>query len=208
MKNSMVSTDPQWDALKINESLCEKYRSMMFCNLDWPCVYNGMKEVCDDRGIWNCTSKTCSCFEGFINTANRARPEDRFLSCDIGIEPLFNDTLPMLPNDFIAVHEKSFIEKKIETEEYQLPTTIMMRVWTVGYLVEEFNEAVNDTQNAMVPEKKRQLRIQTKCTVVLVRISRKLSNSLSYSMSPMLHISTGNILNILIHEPKKRTVRC
>lgn len=133
--------DPRWEALKIKDDLCDKYKTMTLCNLYWPCVINGMKRVCNDRGIYNCTSKSCQCFDGFINTPND-------ITCDIDINALFNDTLPQIPNDFII--DGSYDNKIIKPNKYKLPSPIELRYFSQAYLIKEFNKAINETNTLII----------------------------------------------------------
>eukprot|EP01084_Bolivina_argentea_P208996 356109_1 len=127
---------------------------MRLCNIYWPCVAYGIKSACNDRGTYNCTSQSCDCFDGFTNIPIRSRPEDTFISCDIGIRGLFNDTLPAIPNDFIL--DGSFKEPSIKINQYNLPNPVQLRFWSEAYLLDEFNQAINDTNATFVDSKKRQ----------------------------------------------------
>eukprot|EP01084_Bolivina_argentea_P189983 326610_1 len=145
--------DPRWNSLKIKTDLCDKYNTMKLCNLYWPCVANAIKYTCDYRGMYNCTTKSCDCFDGFTNIAIRSRPEDTFISCDIGIRALFNHSLQIIPNDFII--DGNFNQKIIKPNQYKLPISIQLRFWSEAYLLDEFNHAINDENATFVSSKQR-----------------------------------------------------
>ncbi len=144
MMQKKNNLDPRWNTMKL-------------CNLYWPCVANAIKYTCDYRGIYNCTTKYCDCFDGFTNIAVRSRPEDTFISCYIGIGALFNHSLQIIPNDFII--DGNFNQKIIKPNQYKLPTSIQLRFWSAAYLLDEFNQAINDENATFVSSKQRKLEL-------------------------------------------------
>ena len=80
----------------------------------------------------------------------------------MAIKALYNESLnetkfniPELPLDFVV--DGGFQQKTIKIDEYKLPKPITMRVWTEGYLIDEFIEAIHDTEGEFVPKEKREL---------------------------------------------------
>lgn len=159
-----ADSEPRWEALKIKSDLCSKYETMHVCNVMWPCAFSGMKEICDERGIYNCSTKSCDCWPGYIAKHSLSSSEDDFITCDIDIQALFEGEtdeqriLPPIHKDFII--DGTFVEKAVNVDSYRLPNPISIRIFSQSYLLKQFNLAINDVSETMVDANQRELYLQ------------------------------------------------